>query len=160
MNTDYKKQSTVNNVTNSKNETITIDLMSYLRRIKSQDQINRVDGRCCVRPLCAEPITWYKQYDSTAPSRLSKASRSSETLCDNHFFAHMEARSIRRNAQIVQKVLDASPDAIISVTRLNNIVTVTADRDTIVKLRCALPVETVESCSALCLSFCVDSVPK
>ena len=88
MNTNYKKQSTVNNVTNSKNETITI--------------------------------------------------RTCETL---------GARSIRRNAQFVQKVLDASPDAIISVTRLNNIVTVTADRDTIVKLRCALPVRTVESCS-------------
>ena len=142
MNTNYKKQSTVNNVTNSENETITINLMSCLPRLKSQDQINRGYERCCVRPLCAEPITWYTQYDSTAPSRLSR------TLCDNHFFAHMEARSIRRNAQIVQKVLDASPDAIISVTRLNNIVTVTADRDTIVKLRCALPVETWQSMRA------------
>ena len=86
-----------------------------------------------MRPLCAEPITNFRQYDFSAPSRLSR------TLCDNHFLAHIGARSIRRNAQIVHKVIDASPDAIISVTRLNNIVTVTADRDTIVKLRCALP---------------------
>ena len=143
MNTNDKKQSTVNNVTNSENETITIDLMSYLHHIKSQNQINADYRyrRCCVRPLCAEPITWYKQSHEASPSRLSR------TLCDKHFRAHMEARSIRRNAQIVQKVLDASPDAIISVTRLNNIVTVTADRDTIVKLRCALPRQAVESCS-------------
>ena len=152
MSKQIKKKSAVNNVTNSENETITINLMSYRPRLKSQDQMNRVDGRCCVRPLCAEPVTWYRQsckdpYDKTA-------SRLSMTLCDNHFLAHSEARSIRRNAQIVQKVLDASPDAIISVTRLNNIVTVTADRDTIVKLRCALrscsdfvSIETVESCS-------------